>query len=268
MNKYKTFLISTIKDAGKIALEYWKEIEKVETFSKGSNVDIVSEADIKVEEYIRNKIKKEFPFHSVYGEENGITKGNNFRWIVDPIDGTVSFLHGQFHWGISIAFEIDNQTVLGAIYCPCYDYLFFAQKGHGSLLNNKKIKPSLINELQKACVCTGFCCIRSNWKENNLKIFNEVATKVQGIRRLGSIATDIAFVACGKLDACWEMNVNLYDVAAALLIAKESGCEVCDMEGNKKYLPNFPLVTNSYLKNQMLEIFKPHYIPFKNRRQS
>lgn len=266
MNEYKVFLLSIIKESGNIALKYWKRLEKVKTYSKGSNVDIVSEVDYKIESYIRAQINNKFPFHSIYGEEKGVKNGNKYRWIIDPIDGTVSFLHGQFHWCISIAFEINNKVVLGAIYCPCYDYLFFAEKDQGATLNNKRIIPSKIKELKKACVCTGFCCIRSNWKENNLIFFNEVATKVQGIRRLGSIATDIAFVACGKLDACWEMNVNLYDVAAALLIAKEAGCLVFDMNGSTKYLPNFPLVTNPYLKDQILNIFESHNIPFKNRR--
>jgi myo-inositol-1(or 4)-monophosphatase len=261
MNEYKNFLLLIIKEAGEIALKYWKNITEVETFNKGFGNDVVSSADYEIEKYLRGIIKNRYPKHSIYGEEEGIDQGNNYRWIIDPIDGTVSFLHGQHHWGISIALEIDNQIVLGALYCPAYNYLFFAEKGCGATLNNRKINPSKIQLLSKACVCTGFCCIRAKWEENNLPIFNDVITKVQGIRRLGSIATDIAFVACGKLDACWEMNVNLYDVAAAILIAKEAGAQVSDMNGGDKYIYSFPFVSNFYIKQPLLNIFSKHKIP-------
>ncbi|MGD1823340.1 MAG: inositol monophosphatase family protein [Pleomorphochaeta sp.] len=266
MKELKEFLLTIIKEAGNIALEYFnKEIEN-KSFSKGLGVDVVSNADIEVEKYLRGIIKNRYPLHSILGEEEGLDNGNDYKWIIDPIDGTVSFLHGQHHWGVSIALSINNEVVLGALYNPAYNYLFFAEKGKGATLNNKKINPSFVDTLDKACVCTGFCCLRSQWKKNNLEIFNDVAKQVQGIRRLGSIASDIAFVACGKLDACWEMNVNLYDVAAALLIAKEAGAIVCDMEGKGQNVINFPLVTNPYLKQQMLDIFDKHEIPFENRR--
>lgn len=266
MQDYKTFLLSIITDAGQIALKFFNELNENRIYNKGLGLDIVTQADLEIEKYLRRKIKSHFPNHTILGEEKGLDVGNNYKWIIDPIDGTVSFLHGQLHWGISIALSIDNVVVLGALNCPAYNYLFFAEKGKGSLLNNKRISPSNNFDLKQACVCTGFCCVRSLWEKNNLEIFNDVATKVQGIRRLGSIATDIAFVACGKLDACWEMNVNLYDVAAALLIAQESGALVCDMAGGVIHQNNFPLVTNPHLQKYMLNIFEKHTIPFENRR--
>lgn len=262
MNEYKTFIISIIQEAGNIALYYFTNSNKNKYYKKGLGVDVVSKADIEIEKYLRLKIKEKYPSHAILGEESGLEIGNSYKWIIDPIDGTVSYLHGQHHWGISIALSINDIVVLGAIYCPAYDYLFIAEKGKGVTLNNNKISPSSVKLLNQACVCTGFCCLRSKWKINNLPIFNEVATQVQGIRRLGSIATDIAFVACGKLDACWEMNVNLYDVAAALLIAQEAGADVSDMKGGNEYISNFPLVTNPYLKNQLLNIFNNYQIPF------
>jgi myo-inositol-1(or 4)-monophosphatase len=267
MKDYKNFLLSIITEAGQIALKFFNELNENNIYKKGLGLDIVTQADLEIEKYLRRRIKSRYPNHGILGEEEGLDIGNNYKWIIDPIDGTVSFLHGQLHWGISIALSVDDVVVLGALNCPAYNYLFFAEIGKGAMLNNKQIAPSNIHDLNQACVCTGFCCVRSLWEVNNLEIFTDVAKKVQGIRRLGSIATDIAFVACGKLDACWEMNVNLYDVAAALLIAKESGASVCDMAGGTDYQINFPLVTNPYLKKDMLNIFDSHTIPFENRRK-
>lgn len=264
MEEFKKFIIDIARQAGNIAFDYWQKVNSIETFSKGFGVDVVTEADYSIEQFLRNKIIEKYPTHSIIGEEDANKIGDNYKWLIDPIDGTVSFLHGQYHWGISIALKINDETVLGVLNCPAYNLFFFSQKGKGATLNGDKISPSAVKNLSNACVCTGFCCIRSQWEANNLKIFNDMAKNVQGIRRLGSIATDIAFVACGKLDACWEMNVNIYDVAAALLIAEEAGAVVSDMKGTDTYLPSFPLVTNRYLKKQMLNIFNNHIIPFEN----
>lgn len=264
--EFNLFLKDLSEKSGTIAYRYWQKRNKLSCNMKGKKFDIVTEADIEVEKFIRQHIHEMYPYHAVLGEEEGFQQtGSPFCWIIDPIDGTVSFIHGQFHWGVSIALQYRGITILGAVNCPAYHLFFFAEKGKGATVNGISIHPSQTNQLGKACVCTGFCCVRSGWKENNLPIFNEVAEKVQGIRRFGSIATDICFVACGKLDVCWEMNVNLYDVAAALLIANEAGSSVTDLSGQTNHLPEFPLVTNGILHSSMLEILSKHHIPYELR---
>ncbi|MCH3917920.1 MAG: inositol monophosphatase [Spirochaetia bacterium] len=265
---YGDFVQQLAADAGALALSYWKSLDKVKAKGKGSGLDIVTEADEAVEKYIREAIGKRYPTHAIYGEEGGMTAGDDYRWVIDPIDGTVSFFHGQFHWAVSIALQYKGQTIVGIVTCPAYGLSFFAMKGSGATMNGKPISPSTVALLSQAVACTGFCCIRSGWKENGLPLFDRMAPKVQGIRRLGSIATDISFVACGKLDVCWEMNVNLYDVAAALLIAEEAGAKVTDMSGKTEHLPNFPLVSNGLLHGQVLEVFKGFDIPYQNRKGS
>jgi myo-inositol-1(or 4)-monophosphatase len=264
--EFEPFLKNVSQDAGTLAYSYWKKQNDLKYRRKGEKFDVVTEADIAVEKFIRARIHKTYPDHAILGEEGGLqSKNSPFCWIIDPIDGTVSFMHGQFHWGVSIALQYDGTTLLGALNCPAYNLSFFAKKDEGATMNGTVVCPSQTDELGNACVCTGFCCIRAGWKENNLPVFNEAAQNVQGIRRLGSIATDICFVACGKLDACWEMNVNLYDVAAALLIAEEAGASVTDLSGGTNHLPEFPLVTNGKLHADMLRIVSKHHIPYELR---
>jgi myo-inositol-1(or 4)-monophosphatase len=184
---------------------------------KSEKIDIVTEADIEIGKFIRQHIHETYLYHSVLGEEEESQQtGSLFCWILDPIDETVSFIHGQFHWEVSIALQYREITILGAADCPAYHLSFFAEK-------------------------------------------------VQESRRFGSIATDICFVACRKLNACWEMNVNLYNIAAALLIANEADASVTDFSGKINHLPEFPLVANGILHSSMLEILSKHHIPYELR---
>lgn len=258
------FLKKISREAGILALSYFNR--EYESFKKGDDFDIVTKADFEVEKFIIQEIKKNYPDHSIYSEEAGENKNNSeYRWVIDPIDGTFSFYKKNFNWSVSIALQKNKKTIAGVVYAPLLNLFYYAQEGKGAYLNDKRIKVGEERELSKSLICTGFACLRSRWEVNNLPIFNELAIKAMGVRRFGSIALDVCFVADGKLDGAWEMNLNIYDLAAALLIAKEAGAFISDMNAKDEYLYSFPLVTNKYLKDEFLNVFKKYEIPFSKR---
>ncbi|MBF0238302.1 MAG: inositol monophosphatase [SAR324 cluster bacterium] len=247
------FLEETIRIAGKEALNWAKRLGDLKIHHKGEK-DLVSEADIAVEHCIRQNMRKYFPDFGFYGEEGGEQIGKNGRWIVDPIDGTLSFTKGQYHWSISIAVELEYELRMGAVYAPAMDTLYIAEAGAGALKNGTPIHVSDVDTLEKAVVASGFACLRSNLEENNLPRFGRIASRLSGIRVLGSAAIDCCFVADGRLDGFWEQNLNLYDIAAGMVIAREAGAVVTDFSGNPWQNPDQILISNPRLHPQLVEL--------------
>jgi myo-inositol-1(or 4)-monophosphatase len=246
-----SFLINTIKEAGTIALDYFDQLSEIQIKKKGAR-DLVTIADVKVESFIRKKLLGKYPKHSFYGEESGIQEGSASRWIVDPIDGTHSFVRGQYYWSISIALEIEHELQMGAVYAPRLNDLYFAKKGEGAFKNDSKIITSNIDQLREAMVSTGFACLRSSLEKNNLERFSRIAENTMGQRRFGSAAMDLCMVADGQVDAFWEQHLNLYDIAAGVLIVKEAGGSITDFTGVKTINPEAVLATNSKLLDEIL----------------
>jgi myo-inositol-1(or 4)-monophosphatase len=242
-----------IRNAGEIALTYFRDLKHL-NIDKKSPRDFVTAADLAVEAFLQAQLREHYPQYGFWGEEGGQSENQTNRWIVDPIDGTHSFSRGQYYWSISVALEIDGEIVAGAVFAPALDDYYSATKGEGAWRNGKSIRVSELDDLADAMIGTGFACLRSYLENNNLARFCRVAQATTGQRRLGSAAVDICLVADGQLDAFWEQELNLYDVAAGALIAKEAGATVTDFQGNSGIFPKQILVTNGKIFNQLLTL--------------
>ncbi|NQU65355.1 MAG: inositol monophosphatase [SAR324 cluster bacterium] len=249
----KNLIQKTILEAGEVALQFHSRIETLQVTEKGAK-DLVTEADIAVENHIRKKLLAAAPDFGFLGEESQETKGRISRWIVDPIDGTHSFIRGQYFWSISIALETAGEICLGAVFAPLLRDLYLAEKGKGATKNGQKIQTSNTSHLAQAMVGTGFACLRANLEENNLARFCRIALKTMDQRRFGSAAMDCCMVGDGQLDAFWEQQLNLYDVAAGALIAAEAGATVTDFSGRPGLNPESVLITNSRILSELLEL--------------
>jgi len=241
------------REAGSIALAYFDDLKNLE-ISKKSSRDLVTEADVAVEAFLKERLNQAYPQFGFWGEESGKTDNQNNRWIVDPIDGTHSFTKGQYFWSICVALELDRKLVFGAVYVPAVDDYYSAQLGQGAFKNSRPISVSSEDQLESSMIATGFACLRNHLEENNLERFCRIAKKTTGQRRFGSAAMDICMVADGQVDAFWEQELNLYDVAAGALVAREAGATVTDFKGNEGVFPKQILVTNGKLLDQILPL--------------
>ncbi|MBN1436640.1 MAG: inositol monophosphatase [Sedimentisphaerales bacterium] len=244
----QNFIQDIARQAGQISLQYRSRLAELNVTAKpASSKDLVTEADRAVETYLRDAITKRYPTHAILGEEFGTTPGQEYRWIIDPIDGTTSFVHNQPFYSISIALHRNDAPYLAAVYAPVFDELFSAQKNHGAQCNGKPIRVSNCRQLDQAVLGTGFACMRANLTENNLPYFQAILPKIRDVRRLGSAAIDLCYVASGRLDAFWELHLQTYDVAAGTLIVTEAGGTVSDFHNQTKNLPQQLLATNTHL---------------------
>lgn len=242
-----------IREAGVIAMNYFNDLGNVGV-SKKTPRDLVTDADIAIEAYLQKTLAEEFPQYGFWGEESGQSHNQSSRWIVDPIDGTHSFYKGQYFWSISVALEINQTLMIGAVYAPALNDLYLAEKGKGADKNGQTIAVSLETSLADSMVATGFACLRAYLEENNLNRFGRIAKETTGQRRFGSAALDLCLVADGQIDAYWEQELNLYDVAAGALIVEEAGGTVTDFAGNKGVFPKQIMATNGKILAQLLPL--------------
>ena len=247
----KEFLFDISKQAGRISLEYKAKLSSMQV-TKKSDKDLVSEGDLAVEAYLIDRIRAQYPSHAILGEESGAYGDNACRWIIDPIDGTTSFVHGQPFYSISIALEKDGDIILGAVNAPVLNELFYAEKGQGAFCNGEAICVSKRDKLIDSVLGTGFACVRSDLEHDNLPYFNKILPKIRGVRRYGSCAIDLSYVASGRLEGFWELNLNLYDMAAGLLILTEAGGCVTDFAGDTQKLPGQLVATNGLIHEELL----------------
>ena len=239
-----------------MAMEYRRDLKNLGVQSKETSKDIVTEADKAVERYIREQLAGTFPDHAITGEEEGASGDHEYRWIIDPIDGTVSYLHDQPFFSVSIALSRKDEIILGAVYAPVLKELFFAEKGKGAFLNDQPLRVSGEEELEQAVIGTGFACLRANLEKNNLPAFAAVASRVRGVRRYGSAALDLCYVAAGRLDAYWESHINIYDIAAGWIILTEAGGVVTDYEGEQIGIPEEVLASNGKLHESLRSLVR------------
>lgn len=217
-------------------------------------IDLVTEVDHRSEAYLLSEIQKRFPDHRVTAEESGGLEGEErSQWYVDPLDGTVNFAHGLDIFSVSLAYAEDGQMRLGVVYDPIQDELFSAEKDSGAWLNGEPIKVSTVEQLDDSLLVTGFPYdIRTN-PENNLDHFAHFMLVSQGVRRLGSAALDLCYIAAGRLDGYWELRLNSWDVAAGGLIVQEAGGKVTNLAGDADYLspPQSILAANPELHHRL-----------------
>lgn len=225
-----TYLLSAIEWARAAGLAHLKHFRKgnLHIQTKINEADIVTVADAEAEQAVISGIRTLYPSHSILSEESGETDGASpFRWVIDPLDGTTNFSSGLPFFTVSIALEYEGEAVVGVVYAPYLGELFTAVKGGGAWLNGERINCSENDRFERAVVSTGFPIDKNVNPDNNIDNLTRVLPRVRGLRRIGSAALDISYVAAGFLDAYWEMNLHRWDVAAALLIASEAGA-VCE----------------------------------------
>jgi myo-inositol-1(or 4)-monophosphatase len=222
-------------------------------------IDPVTEVDHRSEAFLVQSILKDFPDHRIVAEESGIKDGENCCvWYIDPLDGTVNFSHGVPFFSVSIAFSVQGQMRYGVVYDPSRDELFSAEKERGAWLNGERIQVSSTNELIRSLLVTGFPYdIRTN-SRNNLAQFAALTMETQAVRRLGSAALDLCYVAAGRLDGYWELSLEAWDLAAGALIAEEAGALVTNLSGGPDYLqPPYAVVSaNRELHPKILALLK------------
>ncbi|MFM6976048.1 MAG: inositol monophosphatase family protein [Sphingobacteriaceae bacterium] len=227
---------------------------------KGLN-DLVSYVDKTAEVQLVKGLSEILPEAGFITEEKtATTVGEVYQWIIDPLDGTTNFIHGIPTYSVSIALQQHDELVLGVVYEVCRDECFYAWKDGGAWLNGEPIQVSKAPKLQNTLLATGFPYYDFKKKEPYLQVFQEMMEKCHGLRRIGSAAVDLAYVACGRFDGYFEYNLNAYDVAGGAVLVKEAGGEIFNFSGGADFLSTRELVaTNSLISKEMLSIITKHF---------
>lgn len=247
------------REAGKIINRASQDVGSLKVQTKDYN-DFVSEVDRSAEEAIINILKDAYPTHGFYGEESGKTNVDaESIWIIDPLDGTTNFLHNFPCYCVSIALQERGVLTQAVIYDPVHNDLFTATKGRGAFLNDKRIRVTNRSKLQDSLISTGFPFKDFSYLDTYVEIFKDMAKKTAGLRRPGSAALDLAYVAAGYTDGFFEINLSPWDVAAGALLVQEAGGIVGDFEGNESWLRTGNIVAgNPKVFGQMLQVIAPH----------
>lgn len=248
--RYLEAAVEMARGAGEIQLRYFRS-NNLQSDTKLNAFDVVTIADKESELFIKSYITEHFPDHGIISEESGADHSErDWRWVVDPLDGTTNFNNGLPVFSVSIALEYKCEAVIGVVYAPYLGELFHAVKNQGAFLNGKPIRCSEKSNLDAAVVATGMPYDRAENPDNNLKEIERVVCRVRGTRRLGSAAIDLCYTAAGFYDAYWELNLNRWDVAAGRLIAKEAGAVVDSIREDRNYslLASAPALLESFRK--------------------
>ncbi|HUU40715.1 MAG TPA: inositol monophosphatase family protein [Desulfatiglandales bacterium] len=241
------------QDAGTFLRE---KLRSAHTIAFKGEINLVTEADKISEEIITTQIHKLFPNHDILAEEFTHTRtGSDFKWIIDPLDGTTNYAHGYPVFCVSLALQKLGEIILGVIYNPMLDEIFVAEKGEGAFLNGRKIHVSNTIKATEGLMATGFPYDIREDAKNNLSYFNKMILKVRGIRRAGSAALDLAYVAAGIFDGFWELKLSPWDTAAGWLMVEEAGGIVTDIKGIDYYLESQSiLASNGKIHDKMIAI--------------
>jgi myo-inositol-1(or 4)-monophosphatase len=248
----------TTRRAGKVLIDHYHRRHTVHR--KSSDIDLVTEADMASEKLIVEAIRQKFPGHTILSEEGlgdlqEVVSKTECLWLVDPLDGTVNYAHGFPVWGVSMAVAERGQVIMGVIYDPLCDSLFWAERGQGAWAGEERIHVSDVEHLKDALVATGFAYKRATLKDNNLAEFGAVMPRVQGVRRAGAAVLDLAHLAAGHLDGYWEMHLEPWDWAAGSLLVAEAGGLVTDVRGEPWALDTDNLVaSNGPLHQELLAV--------------
>ena len=254
------FMKSIAKQAGAIALAGQLELQKKRIHTKGNARDLVTDTDRAVEEFICSRIREEYPQYGIFGEETGKSDSDSeYCFIIDPIDGTASFVHNLPNWCVSIGLHKNGEPIAAVVYQPSMNDLYYAEKGKGAYLNGLRLHVSTCDTLVESIVGTGFFCLRAGWKEeNNLKYISRIAPLVCDLRKYGSAALDACLVARGSLDAWWELCLAPYDIAAGVLILTEAGGKITDLHGGSEYPHKGIMGSNGAIHSTLLKFFEDH----------
>ncbi len=246
MHPYLNIAIKAARRAGKIITRYLGDLDTLKIHEKGLN-DLVTLVDQAAENDIIDTIRRAYPNHAILGEETGYHTGSDeFVWVIDPLDGTMNYVHGFPHFAVSIGIKYREQLEHGVVYDPLSQDLYTASRGSGAQLNDRRIRVSKHNSLEGTLIGTSFPYHdRPKNLDEHYKIFKDVFTLCADVRRTGSAALNLAYVAAGKLDGFWETGLKEWDMAAGALLVKEAGGYVSDFKGQNAYLESGNMVVGS-----------------------
>lgn len=251
----KTYLDAAIEIAQEAGAVLREELERPPTIDYKGEFDLVTQADRRSEQVIVRRLQERFPQHAVAAEEGtGKETGSDYRWHVDPLDGTTNFAHKYPCFCVSMALARQNELLLGVIYNPVYQELFAAARGEGATFNGKKIHCSKVTSLKSSLLCTGF----PNHKRlasPNIHYYWDFTLRSHGVRRDGSAALDLAYVAMGRFDSFWEFGLNPWDTAAGVVLVEEAGGKITDLQG-QPYTLGGPtiLASNGLIHEEMVRV--------------
>ncbi|MEQ8428684.1 MAG: inositol monophosphatase family protein [Gammaproteobacteria bacterium] len=253
MHPMLNIAIRAARAAGDLIVREIDRIDDIGFDSKGEN-DFVTDVDKGAEQVIINTIHQSYPEHAFLAEESGQSGDSEFVWIIDPLDGTTNYMHGFPHYAVSIALQHRGRLDQAVIYDPLRQELFTASRGKGAQLNNRKIRVTSKRELKGTLLGTGFPFREGQDIEVFLESFRRLYPHVAGIRRAGSAALDLAYVACGRLDGFWEYNLNAWDIAAGALLVQEAGGINSELTGGTDYMQSGNIISaNPKILKAMLQ---------------
>lgn len=257
MHPMLNIAIRAARNAGEIIQRSTENLNQLSINKKSKN-DFVSEVDKMAEQEVIKVIKSAYPDHGILAEESGKHHGNDFTWIIDPLDGTTNFLHGYPQYAVSIALKHKNKIEVAVVYDPLHDDLFTAENGRGATLNNRRIRVSRQTDLNSALIGTGFPFKYPEHLDAYVKMFKPINLNTAGIRRAGSAALDLAYLATGRLDGFWEIGLKPWDMAAGILLVQEAGGVLTDFSFNTHYLQSGNLIAGNPKMHQALyQIIEP-----------
>jgi len=254
MPSYLETAVDVAQEAGALLAHYF---ERRVAFELKDEFDLVTDADRASEKLVVERLRSYFPSHAIVAEESGRHDGHSeYRWYVDPLDGTTNFAHAFPMFNVTLGLERAGEMVAGVIYDPVRREMYAAEAGGGAYLNQHRIHVSGVKRLEDSLVCTGFPS-RKRHLSVNVHFYHQMAMATHGVRRTGSAALDLAYVACGRLDVFWEFGLNAWDMAAGTIIVAEAGGKVADMDGGPHNVNSSPhlLTDNGLLHDQVLELF-------------
>jgi myo-inositol-1(or 4)-monophosphatase len=244
--------------AGTIISRAQKRLHDIKVDRKGHR-DYVTQIDREAEAAIIDTLLTAYPGHAIRAEESGNHGDSDFVWIIDPLDGTLNFIHGHPHFAVSIALQIKGRLDQAVVYDPMRDELFCASRGTGAVLNGQRIRVGNAKLLEDGLLATGFPVRRSAQINDYMSSFSDLLVQSADIRRAGSAALDLAYVACGRLDGYWEFGLHEWDIAAGALLVQESGGLIGDPTGGEKHLTDGNVVAgNPRIFRQMLQVLAQH----------
>ncbi|KAA2214846.1 inositol monophosphatase family protein [Teichococcus oryzae] len=253
-------VVAAAQKAGRRLLRDFGEVEQLQVSMKGPG-DFVSQADLRAEETLRAELGRARPNFAFYGEEQGETGAADWewRWVIDPLDGTTNFLHGIPHWCVSIGIEKrtgenSSEIMAGVIYNPASDELFWAEKGNGAFLNDRRLRVSGRRDMLSAVFATGIPFAKVQRKAEFSATLAKLMPQVAGVRRMGSAALDLAWTAAGRYEGYWELGLAKYDMAAGLIVVKEAGGYVTDPEGGDPYASGNVVAGNPFLQPKLRDV--------------
>jgi myo-inositol-1(or 4)-monophosphatase len=258
MNPTLNIAIRAAREAGRVLTRSYNRLDTLTVTDKGKH-EYVSEADRNAEEAIIQVLRDKYPHHAILAEESGSHDGNEYQWIIDPLDGTTNYLHGFPQFSISIALLVKNRLEIGLVYDPLKEEMFTASRGEGALLNDHKIRVTNRKGLEGALLGTGIPYRDFRFSSHYMGMLQDLIQETAGIRRPGSAALDFAYVAAGRLDGFWELGLAQWDFAAGALLVQEAGGVVTDIAGGDRYMETGNVIAGGLkIQNAIQQRVKPH----------